>query len=154
MKIQDYDHHKLEFLLEKISLACDISRDVYFATETKDKEGLCLFRYETVADLIYREMLGVSVKDVTSYFGTPGGETVAWYYDAKKGNKKTGCLPGPETKDGRVIICYIPDCILDVIISPKMDKHEKHELLKKMMGDLAKLHEAYEYKKKLFAETI
>lgn len=154
MKLQDYNHHKLEFLLEKITAACDIAKEVYFSTETKEKEGLILFRYEEAADLIYREMLGVSRKEVASYFGTPGSETVAWYYDVKKGNQKTGCLPGPTSKDGRAIICYIPDCILDVIVSSQMDKHEKHELLKRMMGDLSKLYEAYEYKKKLFTQPI
>ena len=154
MKLQDYDKNRLEFLILKITQACDIAKEAHISTETKDKEGVILFHFASVADVIYKEMLGVSIKQVTSYFGTPGSDTVAWYEDPSKGKKRSGSLEAPQTKEGRYLICYIPDCIMDVIVSSQLDKHEKHELLRRMMSDLAKLYQAYEFKKQLFQEPI
>lgn len=156
LKLKDFDRKELILALNTAQHIFNLDSELYFSTETKDKEGICLVSVGELSNLFYKKMVGLDRKTFLKGFGTPSGNfflnsdyCVAWYH-SKESMSKKGIL-GPTDSNGYTHYNYIPDCIEDVITSRKLSSDEKLRLLEIMMLDLLKLRSIHEYAKKVLA---
>lgn len=157
VKLKDYNREHLIKALNTVIHIANLDKELYFSTETKDKEGFYLTNYDQLSDLFYREMVGCNKNVFIKGFGCPLGNhflnsnyCIAWYHKEDSISRKSGLL-GPTDSNGYTHHNYIPDCIDNLIISNKLDSEEKLLLLERMMLDLLKLRSIHEYAKKVLA---
>ena len=104
------------------------------------------FDYCNTLNIIYIAFTGESERAVYDRFQCSKydkyGKPIGWY-TTQYNTKGDGSIPGPEGYSG-----FIPDKINDVILNKKLTSTAKYGLLKRMFGDLAKIEEVFNRRKK------